>query len=707
MLAVNRGRGFVAFVAMVFLAACNSGGDTSADWPLPGRDATGQYYSALDGITAENVGRLGLAFEFRDFVVRGRTHRGVEATPLMVDGVLYFSGPWGVAYAVDARTGKSLWTYDPDGSGYAARNSCCDAVNRGVAVADGRLFTVATDGQLAAVDLKSGKELWKVATITDDRWNTSSTDKPIIANDLVIIGNAGGDMGSRGYVSAYHVKTGELAWRFWVVPGDPADGPDESPDVTKARETWPDDTRWDLGLGGNSWAGLTYDASTDTVFVGTGNGGPHPAWLRSKSGDVTDQLYLSSIVALDRDNGRVKWHYQTTPGDSWDFNASSPMVMADIEVAGVLRKVVMQAPKNGFFYMLDRTNGELLTAEPYTAVNWASHVDKETGRPVLTEAADYSQTPQVIWPGIAGAHSWTPMAFSPRTGLVYLQVHESGASYQTDPAAVLRRGAISQSTSNAFPPFADPRLQAQYDAGPHKGINGALKAIDPVTGKVRWQDNKLPFLTTGTLVSGDLVFQGSTDGYFNAYDAATGKRVLHLFVGTGIMGSPITYELDGVQYIAFLAGFGGPQGANFPPDLPGHTYQNFERLIVLKLDGAAIPMPPKVEPAEQQPVPARIAASAGQIARGAQLFDQYCHRCHWTGGAASNYPNLWNMAPNTIESFDAIVGQGAFEYAGMAGFADALSPSDIQAIKAFIVNDTVTKRRQGRDAGAHSNKASH
>lgn len=667
----------------------------------------GQRFSALEQINSQNIKRLGLAFEFRDFVVRGRTHRGVEASPIMRDGVLYFSGPWGVAYAVDAKTGESIWTYDPEANGYAARNSCCDAVNRGVAVTDDLVLVAATDGQLVAIDRQTGAEKWTVDTIVNHDWNTSSTGAPLVADNLVIIGNSGADMGSRGYVSAYHIKDGHLVWRFWVVPGDPENGPDENPDVTVARKTWPKDTLWELGLGGNTWSGLAYDPSTDTVFVGTGNGGPHAAWLRSESGEITDQLYLSSIVALNPKDGRVKWHYQTTPGDSWDYNASSPFVMADLMIDGKQRQVIMQAPKNGFFYVLDRTNGELLQAKPFVTVNWASHVDMKSGRPVLTDHADYRQSPKVIWPGIAGAHSWTELSFSPRTGLVYVPVSEGGLSYHTEAKGRFLRGAISQSVRHSIPPFSDPALQRQFENGSSKVFGGFLKAIDPSSGTIKWVSEPLPFLTTGTLVIGDLVFQGGADGYFNAYDAASGTQVLHLNTGTGLMGAPITYELDGVQYIAFLAGFGGPQGAHYPPYVPANRYENLARLIVLKLDGDAIPMPPELPATVLQPTPGRIPASTAQLAEGAHLYEQYCHRCHWTGGAPSNYPNLWNMAPGTIDAFEAIVGGGALEYAGMASFADVMNQQQRQAVKAFIVNDTILKRTKGPDAGINSSVVPH
>ena len=671
--------------------------------PIP----ASQHFADSDSFTPANVDRLGLAFEFRDFVVRGRTHRGVEASPILHDGVLYFSGPWGVAYAVDARSGKSLWTYDPGPEGRAARNTCCDAVNRGVALGEDRLFTLATDGKLAAVDLRSGKPLWQVETITDKGWNTSSTGAPLVAGRLVIVGSSGADMGSRGVVSAYDAASGALVWRFWVVPGDPAAGPDESPDVTRTRATWPKDTLWQLGMGGNVWDGLAYDPETDSVFVGTGNGGPHPVWLRSKSGGITDQLYLSSIVALDGQSGRVKWYYQTTPGDSWDYNACSPFVLADVMVAGRLRKVVMQAPKNGFFYMLDRTSGELLQAQPYTAVNWASHVDLITGRPVLTGKADYRAAPRVVWPSMAGGHSWTPMGFSPRTGLVYLPVSEGAASFAADSQGRFIKGGLSQSTHNAFPPFTDPALRQQFLSGPSQSIGGRLKAIDPVTGATRWTSDALPFVTGGVLVAGDLVFQGASDGYLSAYDAATGQRRLHLFVGTGIMGAPITYTLDGVPYLALLAGFGGPQGAAFPPDAPGQRYENFERLIVLKLDGGQMPLPPPRKALPLPPVPKPIPATPAMLAKGQRLFQEHCHRCHWTGGATGNYPDLWRMDAATLSAFEAIVGGGAYEYAGMGNFSDALSKADRAAIKAFLVHDTIAKRKGGGTAGAQFREASH
>lgn len=696
----------LAGAALAFGLTAASEGRPETIWPAGGMDWRGQRFVADSAIDRATVSRLGLAFEFRDFVVRGRTHRGMQATPLMVDGTLYFSGPWGVAYAVDARTGEHRWTYDPAAEGSSARNACCDAVNRGVAIAGDRLFVAATDGKLAAVDRASGQELWKVDTIIPSGWNYASTGAPQIADGLVLIGNSGADMGSRGYLSAYDQTSGELRWRFWVVPGDPGKFPDENPDVTAARATWPADTLWDLGMGGNPWDAITFDPETETVFVGTGNGGPHPAWLRSASGTVTDQLYLSSIVALDAATGRVKWHYQTTPGDSWDYAATSPLVMAELQIGGRLRKVVMQAPKNGFFYVLDRETGELLSAQPYTAVNWASHVDPRTGRPVLTSAADFRHHDQVIWPSMAGGHAWAPMAFSPNTGLVYLPVYEAAASYALGQSR-LTPGNANHGSRNVFPPFEDASLQEDFLAGPSQDFHGRLKAWDPVTGQARWQTGPLPFLNGGTLVLADVVLQGTADGFLYAYDSATGEELAAIEIGTAIQAAPMSYTLDGKQYVAVLAGYGGPQGGFYPPGSAPARFANFERLIVLELDGGTIPMPAPYAPPPRQQVPERIPATSAQLARGQQIYENMCNRCHVMGGAPGNYPDLWNMNPGMIASFEAILGRGLLEYAGMGNYSDVLSAEDIAALKAFIVNDTVTKRLEGENAGASFREATH
>src|SRR5882757_3885633 len=413
-------------------SAAAAAADETSEWPLYGRTSDDSRFSPLTQITTENVRSLGLAFLFQDFVVRGRTHRGNEATPLMSGGVLYFSGPWSVVYAVDARNGKLLWKFDPQVQGQWVRRACCDAVNRGVALSGGRVFVATLDGYLIALDRKTGAQQWKVDTFADRAtMNYVSTGAPRVAGDNIVIGNSGAEMGARGYVSAYDAATGKLSWRFFTVPGDPAKGPDESPDVTLARKTWSKDSRWDLGGGGTAWDSMAYDPKLGLLYVGTGNGMPHPVWTRSPG--AGDNLFLSSIVALDAKRGRMRWYYQTTPADSWDYTATQNMILADLTVGGRSRSVLMQAPKNGFFYVLDRQNGQLLGARAYTKVTWAKGVDLKSGRPTMTPEADFSHGKQEIWPSQAGGHNWMPMSYSPAAHLVFIPALDAGMTFAMVP----------------------------------------------------------------------------------------------------------------------------------------------------------------------------------------------------------------------------------------------------------------------------------
>ena len=356
-------------LSLLLTATLVQAADGSREWPLYGRTFEEARFSPLTQIAEANVSTLGLAWEFSDFVVRGRTHRGNEASPLVADGVMYLSGPWSVVYALDARNGRLLWKYDPEVDGQWIRRACCDAVNKGVALWQGRVYVATLDGHLIALDAKTGTPVWKVDTFVDRvAMNYASTGAPRIAGNLVVIGNAGAEMGARGYVSAYDLGSGKLAWRFYTVPGDPAKGPDESPDVTAARKTWSKDSRWDLGGGGTAWDSMVYDPIGHLLYVGVGNGMPHPVWSRSPGGG--DNLYLSSIVALDAATGRMQWYYQTTPADSYDYTATQNMILADLDIGGTTRHVLMQAPKNGFFYVLDRATGKLLSANAYTRVTW-------------------------------------------------------------------------------------------------------------------------------------------------------------------------------------------------------------------------------------------------------------------------------------------------------------------------------------------------
>ncbi|MHA3793841.1 PQQ-dependent dehydrogenase, methanol/ethanol family [Sphingomonas sp. YL-JM2C] len=669
-------------IAPALVAASLAGGTPPHDWQLE----TAYHYPGTQ-VEAATAGRLGVAWEFDDFVVRGSTHRGVEATPVVVDGVMYLTGPWSVVYALDARTGKPLWQYDPEVDGQFARRTCCDAVNRGVAVADGVVYVAALDGWLAAIDARTGKELWKVDTITDRKMSYAITGAPRVAGRNVVIGNGGGEMGARGYASAYDRKTGKLAWRFFVVPGDPAKGADEHPEVTEARNTWDPKSRWDLGGGGTPWDSIVYDPDTNIVYVGTGNGMPHPSWLRSPAGG--DNLYLSSIVAIDADTGRKKWHYQTTPADSWDYTATQNMILADIEIGGRPRKVIMQAPKNGFFYVLDRVTGELLSAEKFTTVTWADRVDLKTGRPVVSDQSDYSRKTKLVWPSEAGGHNWQPMSYSRETGLVYIPVLEAPMTFQMLEQPKYRPYSNLQGSAASFPSFAfgsnktggaDDILAGQ----PRPTFQQIVRAWDPVRQKEAWATKPMPFWSGGTMVTGGLVFQGSADGWLTAYDARTGAVVHRVDVGTGIMASPMSYTIDGVQYVAVTAGIGGALNVSYPPGAVAIERQNSERLIVFRIGGPAPRLPPLREARPFTVAPAQYRGTQAQEQHGAALYGENCGRCHGGPTGAGGYPNLWKMTPETHAAFESIVLDGAFAYAGMASFADVLSKQDARDIHAFL-----------------------
>jgi quinohemoprotein ethanol dehydrogenase len=661
------------------------------EWLLDGRDFANSYFSPLNQINQSNISHLGFAWEFHGINSRGGIHHGMESNPVLVDGLLYFSGPWGNAYAVDAHNGKLLWAYDSHADGQYARNACCDVVNRGVAVWKGRVYVASLDGWLVALDARTGRPVWRVDTIVDRHFNTTVDGAPHVAGDNILIGNAGADMGSRGYVSAYDAVSGKLMWRFWAVPGDPRKGPDETPEVTRARRTWAGNTRWDLGGGGDPWDSIVYDPQTGLAYLGMGNGGPLPRWLRSPGGG--DNLFLSSIVAVDAKSGRMKWYYQETPADSWDYTATAPMILADLRWNGRPRRVLMQAPKNGIFYVLDRQTGELLSAKPYTTVNWTDGIDTKTRRPHLTKHADYSQKPQIIWPGSAGGHGWQPTSFDPATGLVYLPVYDAPTKYQTIPVPKFLPGGFNNGAAGSYPPFDGPKDTEDLIGQPQPRIEGRLKGWNPQTGRPGWMSPPLPFLLGGTLsTAGGLVFQGTADGSLSVYRANDGTLLKRIFTGTAIMAAPITYRLDGEQYVAVLAGAGGPQNVFWAPDNVASRYQNFERLLVFRLEGRAVPLPPRVTTPRREALPSRILTDPETLARGQSLFEQQCARCHLEGGGFGAYPDLWNMPAPALEGFEDIVYRGALRYFGMGNFSGSLSKTDVAAIKAFIVDDEIDRR---------------
>jgi len=382
----------------------------AANWLSYGRTYSEQRFSPLAKITADNASQLGLAWS-ADL----DTNRGQQATPLVIDGVMYVSTAWSMVKAYDAATGKLLWSYDPEVPREVGVKGCCDVVNRGVAAWKGKIYVGTFDGRLVALDARTGKPKWSV--VTGDQSNLTITGAPRVVKGRVIIGMSGGEYGIRGYLSAYDAETGKLAWRFYTVPGDPSK-PFENKAMEMAAKTWSGEY-WKLGGGGTTWDAISYDPDLNLVYFGVGNGIEWARNYRTKS--KGDNLFLSSIVALNADTGKYVWHYQATPGEEWDFDAVQQLMQADLKIDGKQRKVIMQANKNGFFYVLDRTNGKLISATTFVPINWASGVDPKTGRPIENPGIRYDQTgkPFAMMPGALGAHSWQPMAYNPKTGLVY------------------------------------------------------------------------------------------------------------------------------------------------------------------------------------------------------------------------------------------------------------------------------------------------
>ena len=463
------------------------------NWFTTGRDLEQTYHSPLTHINQNNAGNLGYAWQYETDTVNG-----LEATPIVIDGVLYTSGPWGVVYAIDARNGEELWRYNPQVAGKFGRRACCDIVNRGVAVWRGKVYVGALDGRLIALDAETGRPVWEVDTAIDPERMLTITGAPYIAKDRVVIGNSGAEFNVRGYFTAYDLETGKLCWRFFTVPGDPS-LPFEHEELEAAAKTWDPDSLWEVGGGGTVWDGMAYDAELNLLYVGTGNGTPYLRKFRSPGGG--DNLFLSSVLAIDPDTGRLVWHYQTVPGENWDYTATQKMILADLEVDGRLRKVLLQAPKNGFFYVLDRVTGELLSAKSYVPVNWASHVDPHTGRPVETGQGDYFDEPKLIFPSQMGGHNWQPMAFNPATGLVYIPAMEApmiylnlsrnGFRYDPDRMNVGGVGVFpdldNPQKKRRFAGVPVPPVAGLLEGQPDPAMHGFLRAWDPVKQAVAWE----------------------------------------------------------------------------------------------------------------------------------------------------------------------------------------------------------------------------
>ena len=707
-----------ALVASCLTVGCSFGESPETaigpdDWATTGGDFGKSHHSALTDINPDNVDQLGLAWQ-----VELGTNRVLEATPIVIDGVMYTSGVAGRAYAFEAATGKELWRFEPEIDMQVNRTVCCDMANRGVAVSRGKVFVAALDAQLYALDAKSGKVIWKADTVDDPQRGINSTGAPEVAGDVVVIGNGGAEYDVRGYVSAYDLETGELAWRFHTVPRDPKLGKQDHPDLEAAVKTWDPDSRWDVGGGGTPWDAINYDPETGLVIVGTGNGGPYHTSRRSPKGG--DQLYLGSLVALDARTGRVKWHYQQTPGDDWDYTSTQPMILTRMKVDGEDRPVVLHAPKNGFLYVIDRRDGKLLRANPIVRVNWTKGIDPATGKPIPNpEAADYGVNPKIVFPGTPGARNWHPASFDPATGLYYAPVLDIGNLLFMTPGKkplakkMLNNDAVLIFTSDleAALPTLPPPVGDAVRALPAFGMaqkmpwSSELRAIDPLTGKTVWAKPMDGWQDRGgtlTTASG-LLIQGNLAGQLRVFDKANGKLLKTIETGTTILAAPMTYRVDGVQYVAVMAAWGGGGYPYVPRYSAAYKRGNQGRLLVFKLGGGPVPIPAEL-PALQvapEPPPQQPGVTPALIAKGQALFFGNCALCH-ANQHRSITPDLRRMEAATHDVFREIVLEGLLLSNGMPRWDDRLTPEDADAIHAYLIDaqrktrkDELAKQKRG------------
>ena len=665
------------------------------NWLSYGRTYDEQRFSPLKQVDTSNVRDLGLAWSY-DLPT---AHRGQEATPLVIDGVMYVTSAWSKVYALDARSGALKWAFDPKVPGRAAVNACCDVVNRGVAAWQGKLFLGTLDGRLVALDALSGQPVWEVNTLAPGS-RATITGAPRVVKGRVLIGNAGAEMGMRGYLSAYDAETGKLSWRFYTVPGDPSK-PFETPALEKAAKTWSGEW-WKLGGGGPVWDSIVYDSNLNLIYFGVGNGTP---WAHAKeAGAGNDQLFLTSIVAVKADTGEYVWHYQTTPGDQWDYDADSPLMLADLALGGKRRAVIMQAPKNGFFYVLDRATGELLSADPYTTTNWAKSVDMKTGRPLVEAAANYGANGGLFMamPGPGGGHSWQPMAFSPLTKLVYVPVMEAAFPFIAEAAPKHRElGWNTGVDFNAGSLPQDPKIKAMIKGG----LKGHLSAWDPVARKEVWRaDLGRPWNGGVVATAGNLVFQGNSNGELVAYRADSGERLWSSPTQAAVLAAPISYQVDGEQYVAIEVGWGGAFGlASGELARDTHIASNLPRVLAFKLKGtASLPALPAVEPAVLDPPPDK--ATAATVTRGKLLYHSYCGTCHGDAATGSGIlPDLrYSAALKDAGLWSQTVIEGLREANGMISFKQELSPGDSDQIRAYVIHRaTEDKKAEAAVARTH------
>ena len=672
-------------------------------WLTSGRDAGNTHYSPLDQINRLTATRLGFAWELKT-----GTNRGMEATPIVVDGVMYTSGVAGRVYALDAATGHLLWQFAPPLKLKNARGSCCDLVNRGVAVWKGRIYVGSFEGTLYALDAKDGTIRWQADTIEHGR-AYSITGAPQIAGKVVVIGNGGAEFDSRGYVSAYDLETGRLAWRFYTVPGD-AKTPYESKALAMAAKSWDPNRDFSGGGGGNAWDAIAYDPKTNLVYFGTGNGAPWNSAYRSPSGG--DNLFIASIVAVNADSGEYVWHYQETPGDRWDYDATPPLMLATLKINGAQRDVLMQASKNGFFYLLDRSSGELLAADKFVDANWATHVDLKTGRPAENPDSDYTRgKPVIVFPSGVGGHNFNPMSLSARTGLVYIPTVHSGEALLAAPRTphLQERNNIGvqiafatqllapETLPTALKPVTAPSYLKKV---PSLDMHASLKAWDPIAHKIVWEHRYASFMDHGGVLStaSGIVIQGSVDGKLRVFNDETGAIIKEIDTGSPLIAAPMTYSLHGVQYVAILAGSGGGGWNLWMPGNVAAMRGNDNRILAFRLDGGATPIPPELGPVAPIPEPPAQVGTTADITAGGALFARNCGGCHGNADRAA-VPDLRRSGfIHDAAAFQSVVRGGLLEKGGMPSWDDLLSAAEVEQIRSNLVSvarDAYARQKAG------------
>jgi quinohemoprotein ethanol dehydrogenase len=655
-------------------ATKGAGSNKTAEWPMHGGDYNEQRYSPLKLINADNVSQLGLAW-YADMTERGQW----QSTPIIVDGRIYITTPWSKLYAFDAVTGKPLWKYDPQvPRQLAATSLCCNNSNRGATFWKGKIIWGTLDGRLVAVDAAKGTKVWEAQT-TNPNDAMSITGAPRVGNGIVFVGQAGGEYHQRGYLSAWSADTGKFLWKFYTVPGNPAKGPDGAASdnmMAMAAKTWKGEW-WKTGGGGTAWDGIVYDPQTDLVIFGTGNGAPWPAEVRSPGGG--DNLFISSIVALDAKTGHYRWHYQTVPAENFDFDNTSPLTTADIVINGQKKHVVMQAPKNGLFYVIEAGTGKVLSAQlvvPFA--NWLTGFDKaDNWRPLINPDANIGVTGKGWYIVPFQTHVWYPQSFNPNTGLMYFGVRYATYGMVSEAGAKMGNQLLSINVAKQ-PEMAPPKLD---------GAGVWLTAWDPVNQKEVWR-SKEGTAQSGTMTTaGNLVFAGTPPRNFTAFRADTGAKVWSADAGAAIAPGSVTYEIDGAQYVAVVAGGAGAASAN--------------RLLVYKL-GANVELPAAAAPVFPTLNPPEAFGTPAQLASGQEKYTQNCTICHEGARGMSGFPDLrYSGFIHSAGGFQSVVIGGALTENGMLSFKKTLSDQDVEAIRAHITRlaNDLKKNPQAQQQG--------